>query len=836
MKRARRQRLGVPALVAALAAAGVFVFPGPRALAWEGLAPYSEESSILATTPSTDDGAIGAIFNPAQWGVLERGEMSFFWSDENVRPNHMDNWGLSFGEGLGVSVRRRDARTPEGFADVTDWQIGMGSGTGDTYGGFAFGFSGPGKAAFQRENFLSFGSITRPASWLTYGTDIRFALSGGDIDGVADIGIRPLGDPRLLLFGDYSLSRGDRLDDGPLSGGVAIRPIPGLEAAARWREDDRVQVTFGINLQRTAFRAAPQYTSGDLGSTNYAIRFNPPQRGFDLDGRLNRNRRWIEMGLKGHPVYQAYRFGDKEAVPLLPLLERMQFAIDDPTVGGFIVDLSGYDANASMSFEIRTKLEQARRRGKKVVVYVDRLGGAEYYLASVADRVIMDPRGMLVMPGVQVSRTYLKGTLEKLGLGFEEWRYHRYKSALEALSRTDMSPADREQNQALVDAVYDEVASAVVSAGRAVSRDAFDRVVDEEPLLTAKRLQELRWVDAIGRGDDLRAAAKTLGRSRAQFLSAGTLEALRRQPDERWGPEPTVAVVYATGVCAMDEGIKGRATSKELRKYRKDRRVKAVVIRADSPGGDPLASDLVAGEIRALRKAGKTVIVSQGRVAASAGYWISMDADTILTTPFTVTGSIGVIGGWVWNKGFGDKHGMTSDHVQRGKSADLMGGLRIPLLGAKLPERNLTASEREQIRGLFTDLYDEFVTHVSSARQIPEARVREIAEGRVYMGREAIRLDLADRLGGLDDAIEAARIREGIPSREDMVVTQYPKPGLFRLPSFLAGMFDGREETMETGLPVTYETQVLQQLIDRPGEPLLLAPATLLPGEVEAGR
>jgi protease-4 len=818
-----------------IALLALFAVASP-ALAWEGLAPYSEESSILATTPSTDDGAIGAIFNPAQWGVLDRGEMDFFWSDENVRPNHMDNWGLAFGEGLGVSVRRRDERVSGGgFRDVTDWQIGMGSGAGDHYGGFTFGFSGPGKGAFERESYVGFGNIHRPAPWLSYGSTVRFALSGGDIDGVADLGIRPLGDPRLLLFADYSISRGDRLDDGPVSGGVAIRPIPGFEAAARWRDEDRLSVTIGINLQRTAFRAAPTYDqNGDLGATNYTLRFNPPQRGFDLDGRVNGNRRFVELSLKGHPVYQAYRFGDKEAVPLLPLLERMQFAIDDPTVAGFIVDLSGYDGNAAMSYEIRAKLEQARRRGKKVVVYADRLGGAEYYLATAADRLVMDPQGMLVMPGVQLSRTYVKGTLEKLGLGFEEWRYHRYKSSLEALSRTDMSPADREQNQALVDAVYEEIANAVVGSGRA-TRETFDRTVNDEPVLTAKRLLELKWIDAIGRGpDDLHAVAKTLGRSRAQFVSPGTIDALRRMPDERWGPEPTVAVVYAVGPCAMDEGIKGRATAKELRKYRKDRTVKAVVIRADSPGGDPLASDLVAGEMRALRKAGKTVIVSQGRVAASGGYWISMDGDSVLTTPFTVTGSIGVIGGWVWNQRFGDKTGMTSDHVQRGKSADLMGGLTIPLFGVKIPERNLNASEKAQISKLFTNIYDDFVTKVATARGLPEARVREIAEGRVYMGREAVRLDLADRLGGLDDAIEAARIREGIRSREDMVVTEYPKPGLFRLPRFLGGVFGGRGDGAAPAL--SYEHRILQEILERPGEPLLLAPATLLPGEVEAGR
>jgi protease-4 len=193
-----------------------------------------------------------------------------------------------------------------------------------------------------------------------------------------------------------------------------------------------------------------------------------------------------------------------------------------------------------------------------------------------------------------------------------------------------------------------------------------------------------------------------------------------------------------------------------------------------------------------------------------------------------------VIGGWVWNKGFGDKYGMTSDHVQRGKSADLFGGLTIPLIGVKIPERNLTADEKRQISKLFTNIYDDFVTKVASARGIPEPKVRELAEGRVYLGRDAMRLDLVDRMGGLDDAIESARLAEGIRSREDMTVTEYPKPGLFRVPSFMRGVFSGGGAS-EPESPLTYESRVLREIMTRPGEPLLLAPATLLPGEVEAG-
>jgi protease-4 len=830
------------ALAAAAAIALALLLAPAPALAWDGLAPYTEESDVLSKTPGTDDGAIGAIFNPAQWGVLEKGELDFFWSDASVRPNAMDNWGLAFGQGLGMSIRRHDARIDGEPANVTDWQIGTGTGKRGYYSGMSFGFSGPGKGAFNHQNFLGFGSINRPNRYLSTGFTTRFALSGGDIDGIADIGIRPLGDPRLLLFADYSLSRGDRWDDGPLAGGVAIRPFHGFEAAARWGDQDRLQVTLGLTLQRAGFRATPQYDrDGNLGATRYVARVQPPERGIDLDAHRARGRRFVQMDLKGTAVYQKYVYGDAGSIAFWPLLEKIRMATEDPTVGGIVLNLSGFQASAAMMWELREKLLEARARGKKVVVYIDQVGVGGFYMATAADRIVMDPRGFVTFPGLQVSRTYLKRTLDKLGIGFDEWRYYRYKSAMETFSRTDMSPADREQNQALVDAGYAELASGFAGTGRA-TRDKFDRTVNDEPLLTPKRLKELGWVDVIGRPDTLKTVAKSLGPRHATFISPGTLAAVRWQPDEEWGPRPEIALVYQVGICAMDEGIKGRATSKQLRKYRKDKGVKALVIRADSPGGDPLASDLVAGEIRSFHVAtpkakAKPVIVSQGRVAASGGYWISMDADSILATPFTVTASIGVIGGWAWNEGFGKKTGLTSDHVQRGSSADLLGGLRIPLIGATLPERNLTDHEREQVKLLFEDLYDDFVAKVAAARRLPEARVREVAEGHVFLGRDALERKLVDRIGGLGDAVLAAKRAAGIRSDRKVQIVEYPKPGFIRLPKFLEGMTGvtgarlGAIESESAAL--TYEARVLQAILDRPGQPLLLAPGEILPAEVE---
>ena len=493
---------------------------------------------------------------------------------------------------------------------------------------------------------------------------------------------------------------------------------------------------------------------------------------------------FVGREMKGRATYQSYRFLDEDSRPLRATTGAIQAAIDDRTVGGVALNLSGYEADAAMLWEVREKLLALRRAGKRCVVYVDRLNIGLYYLASAADRIVIDPQGSLVIPGVQASRTYMKDALAKLGLGFEEWRYFRYKSALETFSRSSLSDADREQLGAAVREVYDEFAAGIAASGR-TTRARVDSVVNESPLMTARRLLDLGWVDQVGHWEDVKAAAETLAGRKLALTRPSLLDARRHVPDEEWGEAPTVALVYAVGDCAMDTGIRGRATSKALRGFRERHDVRAVVLRADSPGGDPLPSDLVANELQQLRVKRKPVLVSQGRVAASGGYWISMDADRIATTPFTVTGSIGVIGGWVWNDGFGKKLGLASDHVQVGRSADLLGGLRLPLLGARIPERNLDEREKEQAKRLVLDLYDEFTARVATARGLELARVREIAEGRIWMGRAAERLKLVDRIATLDETIEQAKRAAGIPAGRKVRIIEYPRRGFIRLPGML---------------------------------------------------
>ena len=205
------------------------------------------------------------------------------------------------------------------------------------------------------------------------------------------------------------------------------------------------------------------------------------------------------------------------------------------------------------------------------------------------------------------------------------------------------------------------------------------------------------------------------------------------------------------------------------------------MLRADSPGGDPLPSDLVADAVRALKAAGKPVVVSQGDVAASGGYWISMDGSRILTTPVTITGSIGVISGWLWDAGIAEKAGVTAESVQRGRHADLYSEIGLPLLGG-VPRRPMNDEELARTERVIRDMYGQFVTAVATGRNLTYAAVDSVAQGRVWMGQDAIDRGLCDQVGGLSDAISEARRLAGIPAGRDVELVEYPPRPLVRMP------------------------------------------------------
>jgi protease-4 len=372
--------------------------------------------------------------------------------------------------------------------------------------------------------------------------------------------------------------------------------------------------------------------------------------------------------------------------------------------------------------------------------------------------------------------------MEKLGIGFHEWRYFKYKSAYEVFARKDMSEGDSTQLQKLIDDFY-KLTKTDICTDRNISSAKFDDLINNFGLLLPQEAVEQKLVDTLGRWETVKELINKMEGEDKNFINPGSISKFILPKDNYWGEKPEIALIYATGICAMDEGINARKLVRYVDQAVNDNNVKAIVLRVDSPGGDGLASDIIA---EALKKAKgkKPVIISQGSVAASGGYWLSMYGDTILAAPNTITGSIGVIGGWAYNKGLKEKLGVSTGYVKRGEHSDLGFGMTIPFIGLSLPDRDLTPFEQKKIDNSILTMYKEFVGKVAIGRNKSYAYIDSIGQGRVWSGFDGKSNGLVDILGGMSDALDVAVNKAGL-SGEEYEVKEYPPAPLFNFNVFM---------------------------------------------------
>ena len=758
----------------------------------DSIPSYYQQLDFNLTGPTSMPEAVGAYANPAVYPLMPGAELEYYWSSiDSDEFQDMDRWGLYLGlKHLGFGVTHTQAPFASGDASVTDYRVGLGGGSRVFTFGLGYGWSGGNETAFGREDLIQTGFGYRPMRYLSVGGVWDFGMQSGDRRELYDVGVRPLGNERLTVFGDIELNRvgGDYQDHPPFSVGAMVEIPAGVKLIGRYYDDNlaadegfsvALAYTFGGGFGQGVVRgsAAPRFDSGSNHAyTNWGVRLGFPERSEVLKPH-NRHSGYLDLRVGGEVAYTTYRFLDTRQT-LREIISTLEAARTDDRVSGVALNLSGAKLSRGTAWEIRHKLEELRASGKKVVVYIDEAGTAAYYVASVADRVFMDPEGLLILPGYVMGRTYIANMLDKLGVGVEEWRFLKYKSAMEALVRHEMSEADREQRQALVDQSYTTLRDDVAKS-RNVTPQTVDRWIDDVTIFTAQTAFDEKLVDALGRWEDVKDDVKKTEGRRQQFVGPGELED-NWYPSKQWGARPEVAVVYAIGPCAMDEGINARRLEKTLRQLRDDRSVKAVVLRVDSPGGSALASDVVAGQLQKVM-AKKPVVVSQGDVAASGGYWLSMCSNQIVAQPTTITGSIGVIAGWVWDKGLGKKVGMEGDFVKRGEHADLFFSLRVPFLPVAIPHRAATDEEKGRVLATMKSLYAGFVGAVSKYRKLPTEKVEAIAQGRVWTGVAAKENGLVDRIGGLEDAIALARELAKIDPDDEVDVVDYSPRRLFRL-------------------------------------------------------
>jgi protease-4 len=417
----------------------------------------------------------------------------------------------------------------------------------------------------------------------------------------------------------------------------------------------------------------------------------------------------------------------------------------------------------------------------------------EYHFASIADKIVLDPMGTISLNGYIMGRTFFKGTLDMLGLSFRELRYFKYKSAAESYAREDFSEADREQRQKLINNNYD-LAQREICEGRNFTPSYFDKLVDSTFMFLPDDAVKLKLVDTLARWSDIGDIIKKYERENKSLISANSLEEFN-VPDDYWGSKPKIAVIYAIGGTSMDDGIKARNLVKYVEAAMNSGNVKAIVLRVDSPGGDALASDLIA-EVLRKGKGKKPIIVSQGYVAASGGYWLSMFADTIVAAPNTVTGSVGVIGSFMFNKTLKQDLGLSVDHVQKGKFADLGFGATLPLIGISLPDRDFTEEELKMAETGIKTLYKGFVEKVALGRKKSFDDIEKIAQGRVWSGSDGLKNGLVDVLGGLDAAIKIALQKTNLTNSEYEII-EMPEPEWFDLNSFLPSFLRIEQKIVE---------------------------------------
>jgi protease-4 len=627
-----------------------------------------------------------------------------------------------------------------------------------------------------------------------------------------DLGVRPFGNELLTLFGDFAVQhRQAAIRDGVWSVGGVVEPLPGIRLVGRYFDTQAVSIGIQLSLGRAGIGVQTMVDSdGKRAFNTYSVRVGAYDRNV-LRPTVGARQAYVPFDLKGPMGYQRFAFFD-ESKKLAEVLAAVDAAKDDPAVAGIAINTSGMMIDREKLWELRQSLKDFKTTGKRVVIFVDRPGIDAYHFASVADKIVMDPVGMLSLEGYVLGRTFFKGTLEKLGIGYDEWRFFKYKSAAETFSRDRMSDADREQRQRLVDEFY-RIARADIVESRGMTGEDFDRLVDSTVIFLASDVLRLGLVDTLARWEGVKEMITRLEGKERRYMPASSIEWAQLPYDARWGEPPKIAIIYALGSCAMDEGITARKLVKDVEAAVDDRNVKGIVLRVDSPGGDAVASDYIA---EALKKAKvkKPVIVSQGAVAASGGYWLSMYADTIVAAPMTMTGSIGVIGGWMYDNGLKEKIGLSTDLVKAGEHADLGFGFALPLVGG-LPDRNMTPEERARAEYAIRSMYKEFVEKVASGRRKSFDDIESVAQGRVWSGADGRELGLVDLLGSLTTAIDVARSRAGIAAGDPFTIVEYPRKGLFDL-SILMPRLIGIEPKSSTSDIV----QMIKLRLEHNGQPM----------------
>ena len=446
----------------------------------------------------------------------------------------------------------------------------------------------------------------------------------------------------------------------------------------------------------------------------------------------------------GNPLPQinGLSLSTADNIELKEILDNIEKAKLDEKIKGIYLNISGLNAGLSNVEEIREKLLEFKESGKFIYSYSEVYTQLSYFLSSVSDSIFLNPQGMVEFNGFSAGVLFYKDLLDKIGYDVQIIRHGKFKSAVEPYMYNGMSDENRDQLEKLLNSMSD-VINEGVSKQRSIKESKINEIINNLKLNSPYTCMELNFVDELRYEDEVLSFLEEKSENIIDFQEYLNVKS------EKSISENKIAIIYASGAINTGEGsynsIGSETTVQAIREAAEDEKVKAIVLRVNSPGGSALASDIILRELN-LAKQKKKIVVSMGDYAASGGYYISCNADKIFANNTTLTGSIGVFG-IVPNtqKLLNEKIGVYIDTVNTHKYSDLGNG-----------NRKLTKYELDVIQNSVEDVYETFITHVSKGRGISIIEVDKIGQGRVWSGVDALEIGLVDEIGGLEEAIASA--------------------------------------------------------------------------------
>ncbi len=697
-------------------------------------------------------------------------------------PGEIGVWGgrRLLGGGLGLSLgglklsSTVDYLMPSGTPEL--WRYGLGLALAPSQAFVLAGYWKPmwqtGKQGAELDGW-SLGTLIRPARWLSLGFEAHnlgreHLGAGGNVLLAGGFALRPFGD-RFTIGADCATSHDadfwdisgffgweflDGIRIGASGGAVDVQDTPSVWAGG--------SISLMIPHGQSLFEAgvsAPDSAFEYLAAGRLASQ--SPARTLDTGAKV------VRMTLAVGSEMPGTAFFAPRSASLLEQRLMLQKLARDPDVAGVVIRIQPGSGGWAAVQEVGRSLAELRASGKQVVAYLYGGSNKEYYLASFAHRIVVHPAAVLSFTGIRATMTFFADLLASLGVQAQFVRIGPWKGYPESFTNNAPSPQLLESQTTMLDDVYAQLLGPIAS-NRSVTPQVVQQWVDAGPQTPRKALA-MKMIDEVSDLDEMK-SLEELGLKGAPVVNGYPFE--DRQEDT-WGPQADVAVLILEGtlVDGPSGGVPGFGTMTGaddivplIKSMEKDPGISAVLVRVNSPGGSPLASDRILTALKALAKA-KPVVISMGDVAASGGYYLSMSGAKVLAMPGTITGSIGIYFGKFVISGLLDRLQIRRTHLERGQHS-----------GWNDMDRPLTPEDLAFAQERLAEYYDLFLHHVETARSMQRTELEKLAEGRVFCGERALKYRLVDQEGGVLEALQILRETLDVDADRDVSLQFYPRP------------------------------------------------------------